>query len=347
MSAVRIGVVGVGRMGRNHCRVLASLRNAVLVGVFDLNERVGQQIAQQYETTFYAQVDALLAVVDAVVIATPTPAHFALTMHCLAQGIHVLIEKPIAATVSEATQIVAAAAQSKAVVQVGHIERFNPTYIELKHVMEGMNVAAVNLRRLSPYVGSNTDVDVVLDLMIHDLDLLLDLIQTPPASIHAAGLTAFSGDVDHATAQFIFPTGPLCTVMVSRLTEHKVRTIEVTGLDAYVEADLLNKSISLHRSMTGEYLNYNQHSVKYRQESLIERIHVPIAEPLLLELQHFVSCIMANQAPRVSAADGLAALRLATEIRDTIRQQLIVVPQTQPPLGQPASTWQQSVDFAI
>lgn len=328
MSAVRIGVIGVGRMGRNHCRVLSGMRNVVLVGVADLNEQEGQQIAQQYETTFYREIDALLAAVDAVVIATPTPAHFALAMRCLAQGVHILIEKPIAATVSEATQIVAAASASHLVVQVGHIERFNPTYIELKHVMEGMNVAAVNLRRLSPYVGSNTDVDVVLDLMIHDLDLLLDLMRTSPISMHAAGLTAFSGDVDHATVQFVFPSGPLCTVMVSRLTEHKVRTIEVTGLEAYVEGDLLNKSISLHRSMTGEYLNYNHHSIKYRQESLIERIHVPIAEPLLLELQHFMGCIMNNQAPLVSAADGLAALRLATEIRDTIRQQLILVPQT-------------------
>ena len=345
MSTVRVGVVGVGRMGRNHCRVLAGMRNVLLVGVADLAENPGRQIAQQYETTFYPQVDELLAAVDAVVIATPTPTHFALTMRCLAQGLHVLIEKPIAATVGEALQIVAAAVQSKAVVQVGHIERFNPTYIELQHVMEGMNVAAVNLRRLSPYVGSNTDVDVVLDLMIHDLDLLLDLIRIPPLSMHAAGLTAFSGDVDHATAQFVFPAGPLCTVMVSRLTEHKVRMIEVTGLDAYVEADLLNKSISLHRSMTGEYLNYNQHSVKYRQESLVERIHVPIAEPLLLELQHFVSCIMTNQPPRVAAADGLAALQLATEIRDTIRRQLILVPQSQNS-GKNTATWTSAVAYA-
>jgi predicted dehydrogenase len=317
-------------MGRNHCRVLSTLRHATLAGVTDRDQAVGAQVAGAYESTFYPTVDDLLDHVDAVVIATPTPSHYPLAMHCLAQGRHVLIEKPIAATIDEAAALTVAAEKSGLVVQVGHIERFNPTYTELKHVLDDIHVAAVNFRRLSPYVGSNTDVDVVLDLMIHDLDLVLDLMQQPPVALHAVGMTAYSGDIDHAVAQLTFPAGPLLTVMVSRLTEHKVRAIDVTGLEAYIEGDLLNKSILLHRSTTGEYLN-NQHSVKYRQESTIERLHVPIAEPLLLELQHFVEAIREGRAPVVSARDGLRALQLAHEIRRLIHQQLVLIQRPQPP----------------
>lgn len=329
---LRIGVIGVGRMGRNHCRVLSTLRHACLAGVSDANAETGQMIAQQFETIFYPSTSALFEAVDAVIIATPTPSHFSLAMAALAQGLHVLIEKPIAATLAEAEQLVKAAATHKTIVQVGHIERFNPAYTELKHVLDEINVAAINFRRLSPYVGSNTDVDVVLDLMIHDIDLVLDLVQQQPLTVNAVGLTAFSGDIDHAVVQLTFPSTPLLTLMVSRLTEQKVRAIDVTGLEAYVEGDLLNKRVLLHRSMTGEYLNHNQHT-KYRQESLIERIHVPLVEPLLLELQHFIDCIAEQRQPLVSATAGWQALTLATQIRDEIRRKLTVVKPVKPALA--------------
>ncbi|MEZ4617992.1 MAG: Gfo/Idh/MocA family oxidoreductase [Caldilineaceae bacterium] len=293
--------------------------------------RLPAQVAAQYDTTFYPSLDEL-SQCDAVIIATPTSAHFRLAMQCLAQGIHLLIEKPITTTVAEAEALVAAATAAQLVVQVGHIERFNPTYTELKHVLDDIQIAAINFRRLSPYVGSNTDVDVVLDLMIHDLDLVLDLMQAQPTAIHAVGLAAFSGDIDHAVTQLTFPAGPLVTMMVSRLTEQKIRAIDVTGLEAYVEGDLLNKSIFLHRSMTGEYLNY-QHSVKYRQESMMERLHVPMAEPLFLELQHFVGAILGQHPLLVTAQDGLQALQLANQIRTAIRQDLRLI---QPPSEQQA-----------
>lgn len=322
---IRVGVIGVGRMGRNHCRVLSMMRHVALAGVTDLDVDAGTEVAHRYETIFYPSVEQLFAAVDAVVIATPTPSHFRLAMEAMRCGLHVLIEKPITATLAEAEALVTAAAAYGTIVQVGHIERFNPAYTELKHVLEEIHVAAINFRRLSPYVGSNTDVDVVLDLMIHDLDLVLDLVQQQPSAIHAVGLTAFSGDIDHAVVQMSFPSAPLLTVMVSRLTEQKVRSIDVTGLEAYVEGDLLNKRVLLHRSMTGEYLNHSQHAIKYRQESMIERIHVPLAEPLLLELQHFIACIVEGRQPLVSAVAGWKALALATQIRDKIRADLTVV----------------------
>ncbi len=324
MKQVKVGVIGTGSMGQRHCRIYSGLRRVDFVGICDISPERGYQIAQQHEVSLYDRLDDLLEKVDAVSICVPTPFHFELAMRCLDQGVHVLIEKPITETLAQAEQVTQVARDSGLVVQVGHIERFNPTFLELKNVVENMTVAAINLRRLSAYAGSNTDVDAVLDLMIHDLDLALDLVGQEPVSISAYGLTAFSGTIDHAVAHFKYEQGPLVTVTASRVTEQKIRTIEVTALEAYLEADLLKKTILAHRRTIGEYLhNKSQRGVKYRQESVVESIHVPMFEPLFLELQHFVDCILENKSPLVTAQDGLKALRLATVIRNTIFDQLI------------------------
>jgi virulence factor len=322
MKQVRIGVVGVGRMGQRHCRIYSNLRRVQWVGICDANPEIGAQIAQHYDVDFYAHIDELLEQVDAISLAVPTPLHFELAMRCLARGVHVLIEKPITETLAQAENLTQAAEASGLIVQVGHIERFNPAYIELKNVLEEMTPLAVNLRRLSPYQGHNHDVDVVLDLMIHDTNLVLDLTGQEPTSVNAYGLTAFSGTIDHALAQLSFNSGPLVTLTASRVTEQKVRSVEVTAREAYVECDLLSKSILVHRHTIGEYLNHHQRGVKYRQESIVERIHVPIFEPLFLELQHFVECILDNQPSLASAREGLTALRLALNIRRMIQTRL-------------------------
>jgi predicted dehydrogenase len=333
MDQLRIGVIGAGMMGQRHCRIYSNMRRAQLVGICDARPEVGSQVAQQFEVPFYENLHDLLLHVDAVSLVTPTPSHFEIAMRCLAKGIHILVEKPITETVEHAERLTQTAEASNLIVQVGHIERFNPTYSELKNVLEDMTPLAVNFRRLSPYQGSNTDVDVVLDLMIHDLDLMLDLVQQEPVVIHAYGLTALSGAIDHAVAHLSFTSGPLLTVTASRVTEQKVRTIEVTAKEAYLEGDLLNKSISVHRRTIGEYLNNN----KYRQESIVERIHVPIFEPLFLELQDFVDCIVEGKVPRVPARDGFNALRLADAIRAMIHEQLIDANTISKPNPRPSS----------
>lgn len=325
MKVVRVGVIGVGTMGQRHCRVYSNLRRAQLVGICDAAPEVGYQVARQYDVPFYRHLDDLLEHVEAVSLATLTPLHFDLAMRCLARGVHVLIEKPITETVEQAEMLTRATEASGLIVQVGHIERFNPAYIELKSVLEDMTVLALNLRRLSAYAGSNKDVDVVLDLMIHDIDLVLDLMGQEPASVNAYGLTAFSDVVDHAVAHMCFQSGPLLTMTASRVTEQKVRSIEVTALEAYLECDLMNKSISVHRRTFGEYLNLNHRGVKYRQESIVERIHVPMVEPLFLQLQHFVDCILEDKPPLVPARDGLKALRLTAVIQNAIRERLVDV----------------------
>lgn len=332
MNCVRVGLVGAGRMGKNHARVFSTLRHVELVGICDANATIGQTLAQKMGTHYMADMDELLDKVDAVSIVTPTPSHFDLVMHCLERKIDVFVEKPITTTVREAEILAEAAARSGCIVQVGHIERFNPAYAELKHVLEEMTVLAINFRRLSPYAGSNTDVDVVLDLMIHDLDLVLDLVGAEPVALDARGLTAFSGAIDHAYVTVQFDSGPLLSVTASRVTEQKVREIDVTALEAFVNSDLLNKTVSVHRSLVGEYLNHNHRGVKYRQESVVERIYVPIAEPLFLELQHFIECVQQRSVPLVTAEAGLQALRLATRIREAIQGQI-----AQPDMERPAA----------
>jgi len=323
MKAIRVGVIGVGNMGRNHCRVFSSLRCAELVGVCDLDQERGRQIARQYEVDFYPEADQLLRAVDAVSLATPTQAHFHLAMRCLEEGIHVFVEKPLTETVEQAEILSKSAATCPLVVQAGHIERFNPTYTELLNVLEDMHVLAISFRRLSAFQGSNTDVDVISDLMIHDLDLALHMVQRDPVSINASGLTAFSQAIDHTVAHLHFHGGPLLTLTASRITEQKVRSIEVMATEAFVEANLLNKTISVHRRTLGEYVHQNHRGVKYRQESIIECIHVPAFEPLYLELEHFVDCIARGNSPQVTAEDGLKALGLAEAIRKSLEVQRI------------------------
>lgn len=325
MQPLRVGVIGLGRMGHQHCRVYSSLRRAQLAGVYDAQPDLTRDIAGRFVTTPYLTIEDLLDQVDAVSLAAPTPLHFDLAMQCLRRGIPILIEKPLAETVEQAEALVDAVRAASVVAQVGHIERFNPAYTELKNVLEDKALLAIAMRRLSAFGGSNRDVDVVLDLMIHDIDLALDLTGQEPTSMTAFGLTAHNGAIDHAVVHLGFGSGPMVTLTASRVTEQKIRSIEVTALDAYVEADLLNKSISVHRRTTAEYLAHNQRGIKYRQESILEGIHVPSQEPLFSELQHFVDCVLDGKPPVVSVADGLRALRLASEIRAAVVHRLMGV----------------------
>jgi predicted dehydrogenase len=322
-------------MGERHCRVYANLRRAQLAGVCDANPDVGRRVAQQYDVPFFENMDDLLTQVDAVSLVTPTPLHFEQSVRCLDHGVHVLIEKPITETLEQAGRLVEAAEKGGRIVQVGHIERFNTAFMELKNVLEEMTPLAINFRRLSAFRGSNTDVDVVLDLMIHDTNLVLDLMGGEPTEIQAHGLSVFSNTIDHAVAQLRFASGPMVTLTASRVTENKVRSIEVTAKEAYLDCDLLNKSILAHRQTIGEYLNHNHRGLKYRQESIVERIQIPMFESLFLELQHFVDSILDGKPSLVSARDGLQALQLVDDIRHRILGQMVRI-EDRPAAGEAA-----------
>jgi len=313
MEIVRIGVIGAGVMGERHCRVCANLPRVQLVGVADLHQERGREVAERYETTYFSNHRALLSEVGAVTVAASTSVHYALAAECLEQGLHVLVEKPMTETIDQARQLVRMADDRGLVLQVGHIERFNPAFIELRNVTEDMRLIGINMRRLSPFDTSNTDVDVIRDLMIHDLDLAIALVESELEGITAWGRSIHTGAVDHSVANLSFKNGPIATLFASRITEQKVRAVEVIADGAYIEADLLNKTVLVHRRTYPQYLD-NRHSTKYRQESVIERIHVPMFEPLMLELRHFTDCVRQGYSSSVPGSDGLRALELAEAV---------------------------------
>ncbi len=323
MNQIKVGVIGLGRMGQQHCRVYSTLRRAQLVGVHDIDPELGEVVAKRLDVPYYPRVEELLEEVDAVSLVTPTPTHHELSKMILDYGVHLLVEKPITETLEQAEELTQHAERSNLVVQVGHIERFNPAYIEMKNVLEDLTPLAINFRRLSAYAGSNTDVNVVLDLMIHDTDLVLDLVGEEPVEVIAYGLTALGNAVDHVNVQLTFPSGPMVSMTASRVTEQKVRSIEVTAWEAYVETDLLHKTIDVHRRTIGQYLNHSKRGVKYRQESILERIVVPIVEPLYAELQHFIDCVAERRTPIVTPRDGLRALRLASQICEAAQKRML------------------------
>jgi virulence factor len=320
MNSIRTGVIGVGRMGQHHCRIYSGLRQTRLAGVYDSDCHIANDLATRYDTTCFTNIDELLDQVDAISIATPTPTHFDFAMRCLERGIHVLVEKPVTNTLEEAEILARAVEKRQLILEVGHIDRFNPTYLELKNVLESVEPLAINFRRLSPFQGSNKDVDVVLDMMVHDLDLVLDLTGRMPDQISAYGIEPFSGNMDHVVAQLFFNPCLLVSLTASRMTEHKIRSVEVTTREAYLVADFLNKGIQVHRRSLGEYSGLNHGGVKYRQESVIEQILVPNIEPLLLEIQHFLKCVQDHCKPCVSVYEGLNALKLALLISNLASQ---------------------------
>lgn len=311
---IRIGVIGVGNMGQHHTRILSLLKDVKLVGVADINIERGLDIASKYRVRFFEDYRDLLPHVEAVCVAVPTRLHHAVGMTCLQAGIHVLIEKPIAASITEAESLVNAAAGSQCILQVGHIERFNPAFQELSKVLKTEELLALEAQRMSPYSHRGNDVSVVLDLMIHDIDLLLELAAAPVVKLTASGSRASdSGYLDYVTAILGFSNGIVATLTASKVTHRKIRRFAAHCKNSLTEADFLNNEILIHRQTTANCMtDYGQ--VLYRQDGLIEKVSTCNIEPLHAELEHFVQCVRGGNQPSVGGEQALKALRLASLI---------------------------------
>jgi predicted dehydrogenase len=333
---LRVGVIGVGNMGQHHTRILSLLKDVELIGVADINVERGLDIASKYRIRFFEHYLDLLPYVDAVCVAVPTRLHHQVGMDCLSARVHVLIEKPIAASISEAESLVNAAAESNCILQVGHIERFNPAFQELSKVLQTEQLLALEADRMSPYSDRANDVSVVLDLMIHDIDLLLDLVKSSVVKLTASGSrTPNSGYLDYVTATLGFANGIIATIAASKVTHRKIRRINAHCQNSLTEADFLNNEILIHRRTTANYTtDYGQ--VLYRQDGLIEKVYTSNIEPLHAELEHFVNCVRGGNQPSVGGEQALKALRLASLIeqialdgqvwQSDLKQQQIEVP---------------------
>lgn len=311
---IRVGVIGVGNMGQHHARILSMLKDVEMVGVSDVNVERGIDTASKYRVRFFEDYRDLLPHVDAVCVAVPTRLHHSVGMACLQAGVHVLIEKPIAASIVEAESLVNAAAESQCILQVGHIERFNPAFQELSKVLKTEELLALEAHRMSPYSQRANDVSVVLDLMIHDIDLLLELAAAPVVRLTASGSRASgSGYLDYVTATLGFANGIVATLTSSKVTHRKIRRIAAHCKNSLTEADFLNHEILIHRQTTANCMtDYGQ--VLYRQDGLIEKVYTSNIEPLHAELEHFVACVRGGNQPSVGGEQALKALRLASLI---------------------------------
>lgn len=310
---LKIGVIGVGNMGQHHVRILSLLKDIELVGVSDVNLERGIEIASQYQTHFYEHYAEMLPDVDAVCIAVPTKVHYEVGSNCLKAGVHVLIEKPIAASISEAESLVNLAAETGCILQVGHIERFNPAFCELSKVIQTENILALEARRMSPYSNRANDVSVVLDLMIHDIDLLLELSASPVVKLTASGNTSSSsGNLDYVTANLGFANGVVATLTASKVTHRKIRCLAAHCQDSLIETDFLKNEILIHRHQQASLQPKQQKS--YRQDGIIEKVYTSNVEPLYAEVEHFVNCIRGGDRPSVGGEQALKALRLASLI---------------------------------
>jgi predicted dehydrogenase len=310
---IRTGVIGVGSMGQHHARIWATMPDSGFVGLADPDPAKAQEIASRYHVPAYADYQDLLQQVEAVSIAVPTTLHYEIGLACLRQGVHVLIEKPVAASLAEAQMLIRAAQEAGLVLLVGYVERFNPTFVELTNVLNGHELIALDARRLSPFATRAADVSVVYDLMVHDLDLILTLVDAPLVTVQAVGRKTLSPQSDHVTALLTFEDGCMASLSASKITQHKVRQLAATCADAFVVADLLARTVMIYRQSAADYFA-QQGEVLYRQEGLIEQVYVPPVEPLYAELQHFLTCVREGREPQVRVDQALRVMALADRI---------------------------------
>ena len=314
MKTVRIGVVGVGHLGYHHARLYASMHGVELAGLVDLRADHSRKIASELETVCCATLDDLLATgVEAVSVAVPTLAHHAVVKSLLERGVDVLVEKPIASTLDEARELVTAAARAKRLLQVGHVERFNGVVTALANCVK--RPLFIECHRLSPFTGRGDDVSVVLDLMIHDLDVILALVNSPLARVDAVGVPIFSKEEDIANVRLRFESGCVANVTASRISIDRVRKIRVFSEDAYVSTDYSEQEILVYRKKSGTL----PPGTSPMEWITIDALEVNREEPLRIELASFVDCVRSRTRPLVSGEDGLRALELAFEILNQCR----------------------------
>jgi predicted dehydrogenase len=309
-----VGVIGVGALGQHHARHLAGLAEVRLVGIYDADPARTRQIANDLSTTAFADMDDLLQRVEAVTVAVPTPAHAEVGMRALELGVPVLMEKPLAATLAEADDLIAKARRRRVQLQVGHIERYNRALRAAEGFLDGPRY--IESLRLAPFQPRGTDVAVVLDLMIHDLDLVLHLTGSTTTEVRASGLPVLSSHLDIANARVEFANGAVALATASRVARERIRRLRLFQPNGYFSLDLASGGGEFMRLRPGW-----QPGTGRELSDVVERIELkaPEADALALELQSFVHAVRGQREVVVSGEEGRAALELALRVADAVR----------------------------
>lgn len=305
---IKCGVIGVGHIGKHHTRILAAMKNTRLVGISDINEETGKKIAKTYKCKFFRDSCDLLKETDCIIIATPTNTHRDISIKALNAGNHTFIEKPISFDLKEADEIIKKANKSNLLLQVGHIERFNPAILAAKKVIK--KPLFIEAHRLSPFYGRGIDVSVILDLMVHDLDITLNTVESPIKSISAGGVPVLTDNIDIANARLEFENGAIANITASRISLIKIRKIRFWQKYSYVSVDCLNKKVNIfHRELKNNEPEINE-----------EEVHVRAEEPLFLQNKAFIDACLGKKPLQVRPEEARNALALAHKILEEIKK---------------------------
>jgi predicted dehydrogenase len=325
---IKVGVVGVGHLGSLHAKMFSEMQQVEFKGVFDTNEERSRLVASEFGVQQYQTYSELLGNVDAISIATPTSAHWEVASKALEKKVHTFIEKPLTETLDEADRLVRLASQNNVKVQVGHVERFNPALLALERY--NLNPMFIESHRLAQFNPRGSDVPVVLDLMIHDIDIILSLVNSPVEGIDAKGVAVVSDSVDIANARIKFESGCVANVTASRISQRKMRKMRLFQRDAYISIDFSEGTAEVFRLVDSSdgvakaTMLLGQLNAGTRKRNIVyERPEIKEINALKYELELFVKAIQSGGRPVVSAEDGKRALQVAQEIMARIQDQQI------------------------
>lgn len=298
VDKVRVGIIGVGYLGTQHARILSYLEEAELKGVADVDLKKAMLIGNRHRVPYYDHFEKMLDEIEVGIVATPTTEHFSVAMTLLKAGKSVLIEKPIAQTVEQAEHLVAEAKKNGALLQVGHLERFNPAVEEIENLL--VEPKFIEVQRLGSFSARSLDIDVVMDLMIHDLDIIMALLKDEVKVIRSSGIHVLSDKIDIANARLEFRSGCIATLTASRVHQGKVRKLRIFEPTVYYSIDYIDQEVKVF-PLNGRQTDIN--TLKIKKE-----------EPLKKELQNFFMCIREGKTGKVSGEEGLRALKLAYDV---------------------------------
>jgi predicted dehydrogenase len=324
MARLRCGVVGVGQLGQHHARIYREMPGTELVGVYDTDAARMQEIARLNNTRAYQSLESLVRDVETLSVAVPTSAHFDVGRRIIEAGRHLLIEKPIASTVEEGRNLVRMAAASKVVLCTGHTERFSPSirsalgWVARPRYIEALRMAGFGMR--------GTDVSVIHDLMIHDIDLVLAVVGAEPERVEAVGVPVFTPNVDIASARICFKDGTIASLTASRVSVERLRKMRFFQADAYISVDFIKRDVKVYRRKQRLDDVIARSAGGLAMEDLVEIVMPPVedGEPLRLELEDFVASVRGEKQPEVSGEAGVKALAVASEIMRDIESRLAV-----------------------
>lgn len=329
MEKVKIGIIGTGHLGKLHLKMFKQIENCEVTGIFDINEIQAKAAADEFSAKVYNNIDELLNNADAVSIAATTNAHFDLAKKCLAKNLHIFIEKPITASIAEAEELVKISGEKNTILQVGHIERFNPALISLeKFIQDPMFIQTDRLAQFNP---RGTDVAVVLDLMIHDIDVILSLVKSPVKQIDANGVAVVSDTIDIANARIKFENGAVANVTASRISQKKMRKMRIFQRDTYLSLDFITGISEVYRLVPADkpadssIITFGEIGIGERKKRIIyEQPEIRELNALHYELSLFIGSILNNTKPVVSGEDGLRALKVAEMIVKKIEESQVI-----------------------